>query len=331
MDSQQRLPVEIAALGAYLPERVLTNEDLEKMVDTSDEWIYPRTGIRQRRIAADDQATSDLAIAASREALQSAGLEAGELDAILVATSTPDHVFPATGCLVQAALGADGAMACDLEAACSGFVFGCSWAASMIATGLARNVMVIGAETLSRITDYTDRRSCILFGDAAGAAILQPARHGGEVLYVEMGSDGSRPEILLTPAGGSRTPASHQTVDRREHYMHLQGREVFKVAVNKLTELLIRLPERTGISLDDVELIIPHQSNVRIINSAFERAGLDVSKAYMNIDRVGNTSAASIPVAMKEARDRGSLERGDLVLFLAFGGGLTWASMLLRY
>jgi 3-oxoacyl-[acyl-carrier-protein] synthase-3 len=331
MDATQRLPIEIAGLGAYLPERVLTNGDFGKMVDTSDEWIVRRTGIRERHVASDTQATSDLAVAAARAALQAAEVQPAELDAIFVATCTPDYAFPATGCLVQAALGATNAMACDLEAACSGFLYGLSWASGMVASGMARKVLLIGAETLSRATDYTDRRSCILFGDAAGAAVLQLSRNGGEVLYTELGSDGSCPDILMIPAGGSRRPASHQTVDQRAHYMQLQGREVFKLAVTKLTELLQRLPERAGVSLDQIALIIPHQSNVRIVNSAFERVGLDMAKAYMNMDRVGNTSAASIPLAMTEAVQAGAIRRGDLVLLLAFGGGITWGCTLIRY
>jgi len=325
------LPVEIAGLGSYLPERILTNQDLEQMVNTSDEWIYPRTGIKERHLLAEHEATSDMALAAATEALEAASMTAEELDAIVVATCTPDHFFPATACLVQAALGAKDAMAFDLEAACSGFVFAFCWSAGILASAMARNIMVIGAEALSRFTDYEDRRSCILFGDAAGAAVLRPARNGAEVIYSEMGSDGSCPEILILPAGGSRRPASHQTVEERLHYMRLQGREVFKLAVNKMTELLHRLPDLTGVALDEIKMVIPHQSNVRIIKSALERAGMDLAKAYMNIERVGNTSAASIPLAMAEAVRNGRLERGDLVLFLAFGGGLTWASTLIRY
>lgn len=331
MHSSKHLPVEIAALGAYLPEKVLTNDELSRMVDTSDEWIFSRTGIRERRLAAPEEATSDMAVAAARQALEGAAMEPEDLDAVLVATCTPDHLFPATGCLVQAALGATNAMACDVEAACSGFLFALSWGASAVASGIARNVMVIGAEALSRFTDYTDRRSCILFGDGAGAAILRPPQDGGEVLYMEMGSDGSWPDILLVQAGGSRIPPSRQTVEQRQHYMHLHGRDVFRLAVGKLTELIQKLPERAGVALEDIKMVIPHQSNVRIIKSAFERTGLDLAKAYMNIDRVGNTSAASIPLAMTEAVAKGELERGDLVLFLAFGGGITWASMLVRY
>ncbi len=331
MRTAQHLPVEVAGLGSYLPERILSNHDLEAIVDTSDEWIVPRTGIRERRIAADEQATSDLAVAAARRALQDAALTAKELDVILVATCTPDHLFPATACLVQAAIGPTDAMACDLEAACSGFVYGFVYASGLIASGMADNVLLVGAETLSRVTDYTDRRSCILFGDGAGAAVLRRTRNGGELLYAELGADGSRPEILEIPAGGTRLPASHQTVDERRHYMQLQGREVFKLAVNKLIELMQRIPEQTGIGLDEIKMVLPHQSNVRIIKSALERSGLEMEKAYMNIDTVGNTSAASIPLAMAEAAACGKLQRGDLALLLAFGGGLTWGSALIRY
>ncbi len=331
MHTQQSMPVEIAGLGSCLPERVLTNDDLAQMVDTSDEWIIPRTGIRERRIAADDQATSDLALAAGRQALEQAQMDPAELGAVIVATCTPDYVFPATGCLVQAGLGAANAMAFDLEAACSGFLFGLTNACGMIGSGMTDSVLVIGAEVLSRITDYTDRATCILFGDGAGAMLLRRADGGGEMVYHEMGADGSWPDILKVPAGGSRHPLSHQTIDERSHYISLQGRDVFKLAVNKLTELLAHIPERTGISLDEVKLVVPHQSNIRIIRSACERGGLDPEKAYVNIERVGNTSAASIPLALAEAVERGRLERGDLVLLLAFGGGLTWGATLLRY
>ena len=330
MHTQQSLPVEIAGLGSYLPDKVLTNDDLAQMVDTSDDWIVPRTGIKERRIAADAQATSDLAIAASRQALERAQMDPAELDAVIVATCTPDHIFPATGCLVQAALKAQNAMAFDLEAACSGFLFAMGSASAMISAGMGRNILVIGAEVLSRITNYQDRGSCILFGDGAGAMVLRRAG-SGEVIYTEMGADGSWRDILMVPAGGSRKPATHETIDQREHYMLLEGRDVFKLAVNKLTELLERIPQRTGISLDEIKLVVPHQSNIRIIRSACERGGLDPGKAYVNIDRVGNTSAASIPLAMSEAVEKGLVDRGDLVLLLAFGGGLTWGATLLRY
>jgi 3-oxoacyl-[acyl-carrier-protein] synthase-3 len=221
-------------------------------------------------------------------------------------------------------------MAFDLEAACSGFLFAMGNAIAMIGSGMGSNVLVIGAEVLSRITDYKDRGSCILFGDGAGAMVLRRAG-SGEVIYCEMGADGAWRDILLVPAGGSRKPSTHETLEAREHYIFLEGRDVFKLAVNKLTELLARIPERTGISLDEIKLVVPHQSNIRIIKSAFERAGLDPEKAFVNIERVGNTSAASIPLAMNEAVEKGLVDRGDLVLLLAFGGGLTWGATLLRY
>lgn len=331
MQISRPLSVEIAGLGSYVPERVLTNHDLEEMVETSDEWITQRTGIKQRRLVTDDQATSDLAIAAARKALGDAQMEASELDAVIVASCTPDYLFPATGCLVQAALGAENAMACDLEAACSGFLYAFAQAAAMIGAGTAGNVLFIGTESLSRFTDYTDRRSCILFGDGAGAAVVRRGTEGREVIYGELGADGSDPDLLMIPAGGARTPASSETVRERQHYISLRGREVFRLAVNKLTELMLRIPDRTGISLDEIRTIIPHQSNVRIIRSACQRADVPEEKAYMNIDRFGNTSAASVPLALDEARKEGRVERGDLVLLLAFGGGLTWGSLLLRY
>jgi len=331
MKSLCRIPVEIAGLGIYLPERVLSNHELEQMVDTTDEWITQRTGIAERRIAAAHEASSDLAIAAARQALSEAACPPAEVDTIIACTCTPDYFFPATACLVQAALGAPNAMCYDLEAACSGFVFGLAQGAALLAAGMAENVLVIGTETLSRFTDYSDRRSCILFGDGAGAALVRRSRNRSELLFCELGGDGSRPEILLVPAGGSRNPASEQTVQSREHYMKLQGREVFKWAVNKLGELLVRIPQETGVALEDIKLIIPHQSNSRIIRSVCERASIPYEKAYMNIDRVGNTSAASIPIALHEAVQKGLVRRGDLVLLLAFGGGVTWASMLLRY
>jgi len=331
MKSLCKLPVEIAGLGSYLPERVLTNKDLERMVETSDDWITQRTGIRERRIAAADQATSDMSIAAARIALEQANVGARDVDTIIVCTCTPDYSFPATACLVQAAIGAENAFCYDMEAACSGFLFGTVQGASLIASGISRNVLVIGAETLSRITDYQDRRTCILFGDGAGAAVLTRSRNGGEIIFCELGADGSRPDIVLLPAGGSRLPPSHATVDERQHYMKLQGQEVFKWAVSKLGELVDRIPQETGVSFNEIKLIIPHQSNERIIRSVCERAGLPPEKAHINIDRVGNTSAASIPIAMHEAARDDEIQRGDLVLLLTFGSGITWGSMLLRY
>ncbi len=331
MKTSCRLPVEIAGLGSYLPERVLSNHDLERMVDTTDDWIIQRTGIVERRMAAPGEATSDLAVKAARGALREAGVVPASVDAVIVCTCTPDYLFPATACLVQTALGADNAVCYDLEAACSGFVFGLLQAASLVVSGVVENALVVGADTLSRFTDYTDRRTCILFGDGAGAALVRASRRGSELLFCELGGDGSRPDILLIPAGGSRIPASRKSLERRDHFMKLNGREVFKWAVNKLGDLIVRIPEETGIGLDEIKLIIPHQSNSRIIRSLCERAGIPFEKAYMNIDRIGNTSAASIPIALHEVTEQGLVQRGDLVLLLAFGGGITWGSALLRY
>jgi 3-oxoacyl-[acyl-carrier-protein] synthase-3 len=331
MQTHERIPARILGLGTYLPDRVLTNEDLEQMVDTSDKWITRRTGIKTRRLAADDEATSDLAVAAAREALDRAELDPEQLDAIIVATITPDYPMPATACLVQNALGATNAFAYDLEAACSGFVFGMSTGSAMIGAGLAQHVLVIGAECLSRVTDYTDRGSCILFGDGAGAAVLGRSDGESAVLYHELGADGSQPDILKIPAGGSARPMDAEALAARDNYMHLAGRDVFKQAVTKLSELLERMVEDTGVSLDEIKCVVPHQSNIRIVDAAFKRVDLSTDKAYMNIDRVGNTSAASIPIALAEAVEEGVIERGDLVLLMAFGGGLTWGITLVRF
>lgn len=331
MKSLPNLPVEIAGLGSYLPEKILTNHDLEEMVDTSDEWITKRTGIKERRIADDSQATSDLAANAAREAIDDAHLAPEDVDAILVCTCTPDHLFPATACLVQNAIGAENAVCFDIEAACSGFVYGMMQGASMVGSGMTQNCLVIGAETLSRMTDWTDRRSCILFGDGAGAAVLTRSQNGGEVIFAEAGGDGGRPDILMVPAGGSRQPGHNPENSKDDYFIQLHGREVFKSAVGKLGEMIERVPEETGISLEEVDVIVPHQSNERIIRSVCRRAELPQSKAYMNIDRVGNTSAASIPIALHEAVQEGCVKRGDKVLLMAFGGGLTWGNMLLTY
>lgn len=331
METLCKLPVKIAGLGSYVPDEVLDNHKLEQMVDTTDEWILQRTGIRERRIAAPDQATSDLGAEAAGKAIAEAGVNARDIDAIILCTCTPDHLFPATACLVQSAIGAENAFCYDLQAACSGFLFGLAQGSALISNAMAENVLVIGAETLSRFTDWSDRRSCILFGDGAGAVLLQGSEGDSELIFCELGSNGSRPEVLYIPAGGSRLAASETTVRKQQHYMQLQGRDVFKLAVGKLGELVDSLPGKAGVSMQDISLVIPHQSNERIIKSVCERAGLSQDTAFMNIDMMGNTSAASIPIAMCQAREKGKLHRGDTVLLLAFGGGLTWGSMLLKY
>jgi len=322
----------ITGTGMCLPEKVLTNFDLAKMVDTSDEWIVTRTGIRERRIAAPNVATSDLAAAAASRALSEAGIPANDLDLIIVATVTPDNVFPCTACHVQRIIGASKAAAFDLSVACAGFVYGLAVADGLIrSSSPLRNILVIGAECLSRIVDYTDRTSCILFGDGAGAAIVQPKLDGRGILGSCLGADGAQADLIIVPAGGSRMPASPETVQNRMHFMKLRGREVFKFAVIKMVEMIEASVKQCGLSLSDVSLIIPHQVNMRIIDAAIERLGIPAEKFFVNIDRYGNTSAASVPIALHEARASGRLRSGDVVVLVGFGGGLAWGASVLRW
>jgi len=322
----------ITGVGSCVPERVVTNFDLEKMVDTTDEWIRTRTGIRERRVAAEDQATSDLAVVAARRALEEARLDPADLDLIIVATVTPDMPFPATACIVQDRLGASRAAALDLETACSGFVYALATGAQFIETGLYNNVLVIGAETLSKIVDWTDRRTCVLLGDGAGAVVLQPALAEDQgLLSFHLGADGGGADLLKQPAGGSRLPASEETVRSRLHYVHMNGREVFKFAVKVMGEAAQAALEKCGLGFADVDYYIPHQANYRIIEASARRFGLPMERVYVNIDRYGNTSAASIPVALDEAVDQGRIRPGDLVLLVAFGGGLTWGAAVCRW
>lgn len=320
----------IKGVGHALPSRVLTNNELEQMVETDNEWIVQRTGIRERRITDEHTATSDLALAAARMALANAGVAPGDLDLIIVATVTPDHAFPATACLIQRELEAWGAAAFDLEAACTGFIYGLSIADQFIRTGTYRTVLVIGAETLSKITDYTDRNTCILFGDGAGAAVLQAGEEPG-LLALEIGADGRGGELLVQPAGGSRNPATSETVAARQHFIQMAGREVFKFAVKIMEDSSLRVLGQAGLEPGDVDLLIPHQANARIIDSACKRLGLDRDKVFVNLDRYGNMSAASIPVALSEAASQGQLKPGDNVLLVGFGGGLTWGAAVLKW
>ncbi len=324
-------PAAIAGLGAVVPEKTLTNFDLEKMVDTSDEWIRKRTGIRERRIAEPGTPTSDLASAAAREALSRSGVGAEELDLIIVATFTPDCPYPATACAVQQKIGARNAAAFDVQAMCSGFVYALAVGSQFIMTGSAGKVLVIGADLLSSVTDYRDRNTCILFGDAAGAAVLAPGGGGHEILNTWMGSDGSGFELLWTPAGGSRRPASEETVRNREHFLKMNGRKVFKVAVHKFQEGIRRAAEGAGWDLDEIDLVVPHQVNTRIIDAVVERLGIAGEKVYQNLDRYGNTSAASIPLALHEAETRGLLSTDAKVVLAAVGGGITYGSAAIRW
>ena len=322
----------ISALGCFVPPRVLTNDDLSKMVETNDQWIVERTGIRERHIASPDIATSDMAVEAAKIALASRGIEASELDAILVCTVTPDMFFPSTACLVQNRLGATGVWGFDLVAACSGFVYGLTTAASLVISGTHRKVMVIGADTMSRILDYTDRTTCILFGDGAGAMIVEAAGEG-ECGYIGHLNeiDGSGGPFLNMPAGGSRLPASEETVAKRLHYVKQEGQQVFKFAVRKMYEVCETLLSNHGIKPADVKLLIPHQANKRIILATAERLGLSDDQIVLNIEKYGNTTAATIPLATRDAIEAGRLKKGDLVLFAAVGAGYTSAANLWRW
>jgi 3-oxoacyl-[acyl-carrier-protein] synthase-3 len=323
----------ITALGCYVPPRVLTNQDLEKLVETNDKWIVERTGIRERHIADANVATSDMATAAAKCALAQRGVDASTIDAIIVCTVTPDMFFPSTACLVQNALGARGAWGFDLIAACSGFVYGTTTGAHLVAAGTHRRVLVIGADTMSRILDYTDRSTCILFGDGAGAVLIEPAEEGEDAGFIDfLGEiDGSGGDFLKMPAGGSRQPASHETVDQRMHYVHQEGAQVFKYAVRKMYEAGRDLLARNGLTGADVALLVPHQANLRIIDAAAERLGLSPEKVIVNIDRYGNTTAGTIPLALRDAIEQGKLKKGDLALLAAVGAGYTVGASLWRW
>jgi 3-oxoacyl-[acyl-carrier-protein] synthase-3 len=323
--------VGILGIGSYVPDRILTNAELERMVDTSDEWIVTRTGISERRIAEDGTAASDLALPAARQALEMAGVSPQELGLIVVATVSPDMPFPATAGLVQDKLGADRAAAFDLSAGCSGFIYALAVGAQPVATGLYDRVLVIGAEALSKITDWTDRRTCVLLGDGAGAAVLAPMENGRGLLSSYLRCDGSGWSSLHIPAGGTRRPATEATVRSHEHYIHMNGQEIFKFAVRVMEEAIQVALERAGISLDQVKLIIPHQANIRIIDAAAKRLNLPMDRFVCNVDRYGNTSAASIPIAFDEAYRQGRVQEGDYIVLVAFGAGLTWGATVLRW
>ncbi len=320
----------IAGTGSCLPENRLTNEDLSKLVDTNDQWIVQRTGIRERRIAAEGETTASLATEASKRALEAAGIEGKDLDLIICATITPEMVFPSTACFIGAALGAAGVPGFDLSAACSGFIYALATGAMFIESGQYENVLVLGAETLSRMVDYTDRGSCILFGDGAGAVVLRRSEDANRgLIYHSLHADGNGAEVMKCPPG-SRHPINQEMIDKRLQYMQIKGREVYKFAVSRFEELIRDAMDKCGLTPETVKLIVPHQVNQRIIDSAMERLGIGPEKAHVNIDRYGNTSAASIPIALDEAVRQGRLEAGDVALFVAFGGGLTWANAVVR-
>ncbi|MGE5703615.1 MAG: beta-ketoacyl-ACP synthase III [Clostridia bacterium] len=323
--------VGILATGSYTPERVLTNADLEKMVETNDEWIVSRTGIRERRISSPEQASSDLAYEAAMKALKKANITAEELDMIIVATVTPDMMFPSTACILQDKLGAKKAAALDVSAACTGFLYGVATATQFITTGMYRYVLVIGVESLSKITDYEDRNTCVLFGDGAGAAILGPVAEEYGFKAFDLGADGSGGALLSLPAGGSRMPATSETVANKLHFLSMTGSEVFKFAVRVMNSATETVLEKAGLSKEEINLLVPHQANLRIIDAAVKRFGLTEDKVAINVDRYGNMSSASIPVALDEAVEAGRVKEGDNLVLVGFGGGLTWGATLLKW
>ncbi len=319
----------ITGWGKFVPERILSNADLERMVETSDEWIVSRTGIRERRVSAPDQPSSHLAIAAGRQALECAGLKASDLGLIIVCTVTGDYTFPATANLVQDGLGAR-CPAFDLQAACAGWIYGMITAHQFIAAGTARHVLVIGVEELSKIVDYTDRATCVLFGDGAGAAILSASEEPG-ILGFTMGSDGARPEQLYRPAGGSCLPITKDTVGTSATYVHMMGSEVFKFATRIMGSAMEEALVMAGLTRHDIDLFIPHQANLRIIEAAMKRLELPPEKVFVNLEKYGNTSSAAIPIALCEAIEQGRIQTGNRIGMVAFGGGLSWAAIALRW
>jgi 3-oxoacyl-[acyl-carrier-protein] synthase III len=325
--------VEIVATGRYLPDRVMTNADLEKIVDTNDEWIFERTGIRERRIADPEMCTADMAAAASRIAMERAGVQAGEVDVIVLSTATPDRLLPSTACDMQALLGATNAAAYDLSAACSGFLYALSIAEGHIAAGNAEIALVVSAEKMSGIVDWGDRATCVLFGDGAGAALLRRAENGGSrgIVSSFIRSDGTLAELLWRPAGGVKLPMDIAVLDQKTHLVKMAGREVFKHAVRSMAEAADQALMRAGLTGADIDLMIPHQANMRIIDATARYAGIPMDKVFVNVDRYGNMSSATIPVALDEAVEQGRLKAGDNVLLVAFGAGFTWGATVMKW
>ncbi|HQL35326.1 MAG TPA: beta-ketoacyl-ACP synthase III [Bacillota bacterium] len=321
----------IIGTGSCLPDKIVTNRDMEKIVDTTDEWINTRTGISERRMTDENTATSDLATVAARRALENAGLSPEEIDLILVATVTPDVMFPSTACIVQDNIGAINAAAFDLEAACSGFLYGLAVAENFIKTGYYRNIMVIGAEALTKIIDFTDRNTCVLFGDGAGAAIVSEVPEGYGILSTYIGADGKGGKLLTVPAGGSRIPSSVESVQNRLHYVKMDGKEVFKFAVKIMGDAAEKALEKCGLDKEDIDFLIPHQANRRIIDASVKRLKMPNEKVYINLDKYGNMSSASVAVAIDEASRKGLLKDGDTIVLVGFGGGLTWGSAVLKW
>jgi 3-oxoacyl-[acyl-carrier-protein] synthase-3 len=321
----------IIGMGHSYPSGILTNADLEKMVETSDEWITSRTGIKQRHKAADNEYTSQFGSAAARQAIERAGLDVTDIELIVCATTTPDQIMPSTGALIQAQIGAVNAAGMDVFAACSGFLYGLTMVESMIRTGQIRYALVIGAEVLTKYVDYTDRGTCVIFGDGAGAAVLGPVDEGKGILATKIRSDGRYEEQLYAPGGGTKLGTSHQTIDDRLHYFKMKGNELFKVAVRSMADIAAEMVEKAGYTVEDIDLVIPHQANQRITDAVASRLGVPEEKVYSNIAEHGNTSSASIPIAIDECLESGKIKDGSLVLLTAFGGGVTWAGTVIRF
>jgi 3-oxoacyl-[acyl-carrier-protein] synthase III len=326
-----RIAAKITGVAGYVPPKVLTNADLEKMVETNDEWIRTRTGIRERHIAEDGTASSHLATEAAKALLAKTKTDPSEIDLIIVASVTPDMFFPATACLVQDRLGAKRAWGFDLSAACSGFAYALTVGAQFVGSGAHRKVMVIGSDVMSSILDYTDRSTCVLFGDGAGAVLLEPAKDGEGILDFSHDIDGSGGQYLYMPGGGSLHPPTHETIDKKMHVVHQEGSQVFKYAVRRMAELAACLLERNGFSSDDLALVVPHQANLRIIRAMQQRLGVDDSKVMVNIDKYGNTTGGTIPLGLRDAVEQGRLKKGDLVLLAAVGAGYTTGGLLMRW
>lgn len=323
--------VKISGTGSCLPPNVVTNFDLEKIMNTTDEWIRSRTGIESRRIADEKTATSDLSTVAARRALEDANLNAEDVDLIIVATITPDMMFPSTACIVQKNIGASKAAAFDIEAACSGFLYALSIGEQFIKGGVYKNALIIGAETLSKIMDWEDRNTSVVFGDGAGAVVIKKTTASGGILSSYLGADGSKGDVLTQPAGGSRIPATHGSIKDKLHYIKMEGNEVFRFAVRIMGKAAVEALKLSNIKLEDIDFLIPHQANIRIIEAAAKRLNLSMDKVYMNLDKYGNMSAASVPVALDEASKKGLLKKEDIVVLVAFGGGLTWASTVVKW
>lgn len=324
-------PVGIAGVGVYVPERVFTNKDLENMVQTTDEWIVGRTGIRERRIAAEGEAASDMAVPAARRALEMAGLRPEEVDLVIVATLTPDHAFPATACVVQDRLGCRNAGAFDLSAGCTGFIYALVTGAGFIAGGVLNTVLVIGSEALSKILNWEDRTTCVLFGDGAGAVVLRRAPQGRGLLSTYLGSDGAGAGMLQLPAGGSRMPLCNGQVDKELLCLQMKGRDVYRFAVRVMGEAALEAARRAGLDKEEIDLFIPHQANIRIIEAAAKRLDLPMDRVVVNVDRYGNTSSASVPIALEEALRTGRLKPGHNVVMVGFGAGLTWGAVAMKW